>query len=77
MGFTAKKLQVFSNGAFNLGVARQEAPGTDAKTLRGFLLGDAIVANSVIDNNARSFLRQDLACPIGLIIASSGHSSEY
>jgi hypothetical protein len=31
----------------------------------------------VIDNNARSFLRQNLARPIGLIIASSGHGSEY
>ncbi|MFZ8977437.1 MAG: hypothetical protein ACO2Y9_10070 [Pseudohongiellaceae bacterium] len=77
MGLAAEELQVLSNGAFNLGVARQRAPGADPKTLGRFLLGHAIVTNSVVDDNASSFLRQNLARPFGFIIAPSGHSSEY
>ena len=62
---------MFGDSRFDLGIARQRAARADAKALGGFLLGYAIVANAVINDDARGLLRKHQPRTFRLTIASS------
>lgn len=57
--FAAENLQVFGDGGFDFGVAGQGAAIVHAKPVGGFLFGESIIADTVINDDARGLLRYD------------------
>ena len=50
---------VLDDGRLDFGIAGQGAPPNDTQSIGRFLLGDAVVTDSVIHHYARSFLCDD------------------
>ena len=73
MRLAPKEFQMLRNSCFYLRVARQRSARADAKALRRLLFRNAVVTDTVINNYARSFLRDDLARALRLTVVLSWH----
>ena len=63
----------FFLGGFDFGVARQRAARVQTQPLGSFDLGGTIIANTLIDDNARRFLGEHLSCPVIIACWFSWH----
>ena len=67
---------MFGDSRFDFGITRKRAARTNPKAFSGFLLGDAIVAHTVINDDACGLLRKHQPRTFRFTIASSCHRSE-
>ena len=74
MRFTSEYLQVLGDRRFNFGIARKRAAACNAKSLGRLLFRQPVVANTVVDDDAGGFLRDDLARSFGPVVSLSAHT---
>ena len=86
MGFAAEQLQMLAERLLDFTVARQGTPRGHAESLGRLQLGNAKVLNSLLDDNACSFLGQHLTRTIiavdffahaGLPTSDAARNDEY
>ena len=75
VGFATKNLQMLGDGRFDFRIAGKRTAVVHAQPLGGFLLGDTVVANSVVDDDTRGLLCHDPPFTFRFAAALSFHCS--
>ena len=74
MRIASEYLQMLCDSGLHLGVTRQGAATDDAETIGCFLFRQPVITHAMVDDDAGGFLRDELSCPVGIVVLLSAQS---